>query len=56
MSAAAPARLPLRTLIALAGLLGVSGFLLGWPSAAPLLRAASVIVLSIALWATGWLP
>lgn len=55
MHAALPIRFPVRTLIALAGLLGVAGFLLGWPSADPLLRVASVVVLSIALWATGWL-
>ncbi len=56
MSAALLTRLTARTFIALTGLLGVAGFLLGWPAADPLLRAASVVVVSIALWATGWLP
>ncbi|MCK2185262.1 SLC13 family permease [Halomonas getboli] len=45
-----------RHLASLIAILAVAAFLLILPTAAPMTRAASVIVLSIALWATGWLP
>lgn len=52
----AASRLSPRHLASLIAILAVAAFLLLVPAASPMTRAASVIVLSIALWATGWLP
>ncbi|MFG6178725.1 SLC13 family permease [Halomonas sp. THAF12] len=52
----AASRPSLHHLASLIAILAVAAFLLLLPTAAPMTRAASVIVLSIALWATGWLP
>ncbi|WP_129141222.1 SLC13 family permease [Modicisalibacter coralii] len=55
MSAAA-LRSSRRHLVCLTGIVAVGAFLLLAPGAPTVARAASVVVLSIALWATGWLP
>ncbi|MBZ9539306.1 anion permease [Modicisalibacter tunisiensis] len=53
---AEPSRLSPRHLVSLTVIVAVGAFLLLAPGASDMVRAASVIVLAIALWATGWLP
>lgn len=48
--------LSVRHLISLFAVVGTLAFLLFGPSEPAILRAALVIILSIGLWATGWLP
>lgn len=53
---AAASRLSPRHLVCLIAIVATGAFLLMAPEASSMTRAASVVVLSIALWATGWLP